>query len=348
MYESFMKRAIELAKKGLGRVNPNPPVGAVLVKDDKIVSEGYHPYFGGPHAERVAIEEAKRKGIDLSDVTLIVTLEPCDHYGKTPPCTDLIIESGIKKVVIGMRDPNPISGKGVEKLKRNGIEVIEGVLKSEVEKVCEFFLTYVSKKRPFVALKYASTLDGKIADVNSHSKWITQKLRHKVQEMRNIYSAVLVGAGTVLKDNPLLTCRLKDGRNPTRVILDRKGFLSEKNFRVFERNAKIIVFTENERAKYPEHVKKVLMDCSTENILRTLHDEGIDSLLVEGGAKMFSEFVKHCDVIYAFYSTKVFGKGIDIFQNVLATVEDPPRFKISHIEHLDTELFMELRPCSQG
>ncbi|MCD6551433.1 bifunctional diaminohydroxyphosphoribosylaminopyrimidine deaminase/5-amino-6-(5-phosphoribosylamino)uracil reductase RibD [Thermotoga sp.] len=347
MYEKFMKRAIEIAKKGLGRVNPNPPVGAIIVKNGKIISEGFHPYFGGPHAERVAIERAKKKEMDLAGATLIVTLEPCDHHGKTPPCTDLIIESGIKEVVVGMRDPNPVSGKGIEKLKKHGIKVIEGVLENEVKKLCEFFITSVTKKRPFIAIKYASTLDGKIADANGKSKWITHRLRPRVHKLRNFYSAVLVGAGTVLKDNPRLTCRTKNGRNPIRVVLDRKGILSEKNFKVFEKNARVIVFTQNERAKYPEHVEKVITDCSVETILKTLHEKGVDSLLVEGGSDVFSEFLKYADVIYAFYSTKIFGKGLDVFSNVQFSVEEPPRFEIARVKTSDTEIFMELRPCSQ-
>lgn len=347
MYETFMKRAIELAKKGLGRVNPNPPVGAVVVKDGRIIAEGFHPYFGGPHAERMAIESARKKGEDLRGATLIVTLEPCDHHGKTPPCTDLIIESGIKTVVIGTRDPNPISGNGVEKLRNHGIEVIEGVLEEEVKKLCEFFITYVTKKRPFVALKYASTLDGKIADHRGDSKWITSKFRFKVHEMRNIYSAVLVGAGTVLKDDPQLTCRLKEGRNPVRVILDRKGVLSGKVFRVFEENARVIVFTESEEAEYPPHVEKALSDCSVESILRNLYERDIDSVLVEGGSKVFSEFLDHADVVFGFYSTKIFGKGLDVFSGYLSDVSVPPKFKVVNVEFSDSEFLVEMRPCSR-
>ncbi|PLV57201.1 bifunctional diaminohydroxyphosphoribosylaminopyrimidine deaminase/5-amino-6-(5-phosphoribosylamino)uracil reductase RibD [Thermotoga sp. SG1] len=347
MYERFMKRAIELAKKGLGRVNPNPPVGAIVVKEGRIISEGFHPYFGGPHAERVAIENAKRKGEDLRGSTLVVTLEPCDHHGKTPPCTDLIIESGIKKVVIGMRDPNPVSGSGIEKLKKHGIEVVEGVLEEEVKKLCEFFITYVTKNRPFIALKYASTLDGKIADAEGNSKWITQDLRHKVHEMRNVYSAVLVGARTVLKDDPRLTCRLKGGRNPTRVILDRRGILSGENYRVFENNARVIVFTENEEANYPAHVEKVPGDCSVDGILKVLYEKGVDSVLVEGGSEVLGEFLEYADVVFAFYSTKVFGEGLDVFSGYRSFVNDPPRFKIVRSEHTSTELFLEMRPCSR-
>jgi diaminohydroxyphosphoribosylaminopyrimidine deaminase/5-amino-6-(5-phosphoribosylamino)uracil reductase len=343
-----MKRAIELAKKGLGRVNPNPPVGAVVVKEGRIISEGFHPYFGGPHAERVAIESAKRKGEDLTGTTLVVTLEPCDHHGKTPPCTDLIIESGIKKVVIGMRDPNPVSGSGVEKLKKHGIEVVEGVLEEEVKKLCEFFITYVTENRPFIALKYASTLDGKIADAEGNSKWITQDLRHKAHEMRNVYSAVLVGARTVLKDDPRLTCRLKGGRNPTRVILDRRGILSGGSYRVFEDNARVIVFTENKEAKYPVHVEKVLNDCSVGGILKVLYEKGVDSVLVEGGSEVLGEFLEYADVVFAFYSTKVFGEGLDVFSGYRSSVSDPPRFRIVRSEHTDTELFLEMRPCSRG
>jgi diaminohydroxyphosphoribosylaminopyrimidine deaminase/5-amino-6-(5-phosphoribosylamino)uracil reductase len=220
-------------------------------------------------------------------------------------------------------------------------------LEEEVKKLCEFFITYVTKKRPFVALKYASTLDGKIADHRGDSKWITSKFRFKVHEMRNIYSAVLVGAGTVLKDDPQLTCRLKEGRNPVRVILDRKGVLSGKVFRVFEENARVIVFTESEEAEYPPHVEKALSDCSVESILRNLYERDIDSVLVEGGSKVFSEFLDHADVVFGFYSTKIFGKGLDVFSGYLSDVSVPPKFKVVNVEFSDSEFLVEMRPCSR-
>jgi len=344
-FEIYMEKAIQLAKKGLGRVNPNPAVGAVIVKNEKIVSEGWHQYYGGPHAERIAIEKALRKGIDLNGAVLFVTLEPCDHFGKTPPCTDLIIKSGIKKVVVGMKDPNPFSGEGLNKLKKHGIEVHTGILEEKIRKLNEFFLKYVLKKKPFVALKYAATLDGKIADENGNSKWITNKLRKKVQYFRNIYSAVLVGAGTVLKDDPKLTCRIENGRNPVRVILDREGILAKRKLNVFANDTKVLVFTESDK-KYPGSVK-VYRATSQEDILKQLYIEEIDSVLIEGGSKIFSQFLNYADAIYAFYSTKIFGKGLDIFSDAAFHVDDSSKFKIVDYQVEDTEIFLELRACSQ-
>lgn len=217
--QDYMKIALELAKKGCGFVNPNPMVGAVIVKDNKIIGKGYHEKYGGLHAERNAIANCKQppKG-----GTIYVNLEPCCHYGKTPPCTEAIIKSGIKRVVIGTLDPNPlVAGKGSEILKNNGIEVIDGILSDECKILNEVFFHFIKTRTPYVVMKYAMTIDGKIATVSGKSKWITGEMsRENVHNDRNKYSAIMVGVGTVLADNPLLTCRIKDGRNPIRIICD--------------------------------------------------------------------------------------------------------------------------------
>lgn len=344
-FEFYMEKAIQLAKRGLGRVNPNPAVGAVVVKDGRVISEGWHQYYGGSHAERIAIEKAMKKGIDLSDAVLFVTLEPCDHFGKTPPCTDLIIESGIKRVVVGMKDPNPASGNGLNKLREHGIEVHVGILEEKIRDLNKFFLKYILKKKPFVALKYAATLDGKIADINGDSKWITNKLRKKVQHLRNTYSAVLIGAGTVLKDDPKLTCRIKNGKNPVRIILDSEGVLAEKELNVFTNNARVLVFTRSDK-EYPSNIE-VHKTTNQEDILKQLYIEKIDSVLIEGGSKVFSQFLDYADIIYAFYSTKIFGRGLDIFSGMVSYVNDLPRFEILDYQVEDTEFFLELKVCSQ-
>lgn len=224
MNKKYMERALELAEKGVGRVNPNPLVGAVIVKEDRILSEGWHEQFGGPHAEVNAFNRASE---DVSGATLYVTLEPCSHYGKTPPCAEAIIQKKISKVVIGMIDPNPlVAGKGVELLRKSGIEVISGVLESECRKQNEIFIKYIQSQLPFVILKSAMTLDGKIATSTGDSKWITgESSRKHVHELRNRVSGIMVGIGTVLQDNPHLTTRLESTSvsHPIRIVVDSMG-----------------------------------------------------------------------------------------------------------------------------
>lgn len=219
MDEKYMKLAMNLAKRGEGKVNPNPLVGAVIVKDNKIISKGYHREFGGNHAE---IEAFNNLDSNSDGATMYVTLEPCSHYGKTPPCVDKIIENKISKVIIGCSDPNElVKGKGIEKLKNAGIEVKISNLESECKKLNETFIKYIKVKKPFVVLKNAMSLDGKISTYTGQSKWITgEKSRESVHNLRNKYMGIMVGVNTVIKDNPELTCRLKNGRNPVRIIVD--------------------------------------------------------------------------------------------------------------------------------
>lgn len=207
--ERFMRRALELAERGLYTASPNPMVGAVLVKDGEIVAEGWHERVGMPHAEAVAIGKA---GERAKGATLYVNLEPCCFHGRTPPCTKAIIEAGIRRVVVATRDPNPlVNGKGIEELKAAGVEVVEGVLKEEAERLNEQFLTFMRKRRPFFALKFAMTLDGKIASRMGASRWITSEgARRLAHELRARHDAVMVGVRTVLLDNPLLTPHMLD------------------------------------------------------------------------------------------------------------------------------------------
>lgn len=217
----FMARAITLAYKGAGRVNPNPMVGAVLVKDGRIISEGYHRAFGEFHAERNCLLNCTQ---DTDGAVLYVTLEPCCHYGKTPPCTEIIIEKGIKKVVVGAMDPNPlVAGKGVEILRNHGITVVTGVLEKECREQNRIFFHYITTGKPFVTLKYAMTMDGRIATWSGKSKWITgEAARRQVHMDRNLFSAIMTGRGTIEADDPLLTCRIPEGRNPLRILCDTK------------------------------------------------------------------------------------------------------------------------------
>ena len=219
--EEYMARALALAERGVGKVDPNPLVGAVLVKDGRIIGEGAHERFGAPHAERNALAACKE---DPRGAALYVTLEPCCHWGKTPPCTEAILQSGVARVVIGSDDPNPlVAGGGVKRLREGGVEVTRGVLQSACDAENEVFFHFIRTGRPFCLLKYAMTMDGKSACVSGKSQWITgETARRRVHADRNRYAAVLVGVGTVIADDPLLTCRIPDGRNPLRVVCDTR------------------------------------------------------------------------------------------------------------------------------
>ncbi len=214
-----MRMALELAKKGCGFVNPNPMVGAVLLKEGRVIGTGYHGRYGGPHAERNALAGCEESP---EGATLYVTLEPCCHYGKTPPCTEAILNAGIRRVVVGSFDPNPlVKGKGIRILREKGVEVTEGILKQECDRLNEVFFHFIQTGRPYVVMKYAMTMDGKTAAYTGDSKWITgDAARENVHKDRLRYSAIMVGIGTILADDPLLTCRIEGGRDPLRIICD--------------------------------------------------------------------------------------------------------------------------------
>ena len=234
-HEEYMRRALELSLRGTGRVSPNPLVGAVIVKGGRIIGEGWHAVFGGLHAERAALENCRSRGEDPAGAEIYVTLEPCCHHGKQPPCTDALIEAGIRRVFTGSGDPNPkVAGKGIRILREHGIEVTEHLLEEECRKVNEVFFHYITTGLPLIVLKYAMTLDGKIACFTGASRWVTgEAARRHVHETRNRLSAIMAGVGTVLADDPLLTCRLGEsgngpdetgstaaGRDPVRIICD--------------------------------------------------------------------------------------------------------------------------------
>ena len=217
--QEYMLRAIQLAKKGEGWTNPNPMVGAVIVKDGKIIGEGYHKKYGELHAERNAIASLTESA---EGAVIYVTLEPCCHHGKTPPCTEAIIEQKIRKVVIGSRDPNPkVAGKGVQMLREAGVTVVEDFMREECDQLNPVFFHYITTKTPYVVMKYAMTLDGKIATKTGASKWISgEEARSLVHEMRHDYMAIMAGIGTVLADDPMLNVRLEGKKSPVRIICD--------------------------------------------------------------------------------------------------------------------------------
>ena len=306
--EKYMRMAIELAKRGAGAVNPNPMVGAVVVKNGEVIGRGYHKFFGGPHAEVYALEEAGEKA---EGATIYVTLEPCSHYGKTPPCAKKIIDMGIKKCFIGSSDPNPkVAGRGVAMLKEAGIEVVENVLKEECDEVNQVFFKYIKTKIPYLFVKCGITLDGKIALSNGISKWITNSIaREKVQYYRNKFMGIMVGINTVLTDNPSLTARIENGVNPFRIIVDPNLQIDE-NCKVVKNNedekTMIItsqknLFTEDtenteiqikqKRLSEENKVKFIFIDgekFSFRKMLEEIGKVGIDSILLEGGETLIS------------------------------------------------------------
>ena len=217
--KDYMRLALQLAERGLGWTSPNPAVGAVIVRDGTILGQGWHEAYGKPHAERNALASCTG---DPTGGTMYVTLEPCCHYGKQPPCTDAIIAAGIRRVVIGSADPNPlVAGKGIAQLRAHGIEVTEHILKEECDSLNKVFFHYITTKRPFVTMKYAMTMDGKIAAYTGLSKWVTgEAARDHVQRQRHQNSGIMAGVGTILADDPMLTCRMKGGKNPIRIVCD--------------------------------------------------------------------------------------------------------------------------------
>ena len=328
LHERFMSRCLELAEKGTGYVSPNPMVGSILVVDGKVIGEGYHEQFGGPHAEVNAIASVQDHAL-LRQSTLYVNLEPCSHYGKTPPCSDLIIEKKIPKVVVACRDPHKkVAGRGIQKLREAGIEVVEGVLEKKSLKMNEAFFKSHLENMPFVSLKLAQTLDGKIATTKGLSKWITDReARAHVHKLRGRYDAVLTGAGTVLADDPLLTVRHVQGRNPLRIVLDRTLRLAETS-KVFNDEARTLLFTSGKRVDTmkidrlrQKGVEVVCInercdDLDLEEILRFLHSKGILSVFVEAGSRLSASFLrsKLVDKVYLYVAPKLFGgDGLDSF-----------------------------------
>ena len=356
--ESYIQLALEIAKKGIGEVSPNPLVGCILVKDDRIIGAGYHEKFGENHAEVNAIENAKES---LDGSTLFINLEPCSHFGKTPPCVDKIIDVKIKKVVIGTLDMNPlVSGNGVKKLKSAGIDVKVGILEKECIDLNKFFFKYITENIPYISLKAAQTLDGKIADIKGGSRWISSmQSRRFVHQLRANYDAVLVGAGTVNQDNPSLTVRLTDGRNPRRIILD-SGLVLNIDRRLFTRNNdhKTILVTSRNIEKKQKVKKleslgvKVLYarqdkngNLNLKSVLKELAENQIASILVEGGSRVFSSFIKSglYDDMYLFISPKIIGNGIPVVENIgVKNIKGTLKVKIKNYELKGDDLMLKL------
>ena len=318
----YMRRAIELAERGVGFTNPNPMVGAVIVKGGKVIGEGWHERCGDWHAERNAFKNCT---VPAEGATMYVTLEPCCHYGKTPPCTEAIIEHGIARVVVGMEDPNPlVAGKGIALLREAGIEVVCGVEEEALREQNRVFLKYISTKLPWVAMKTAMTLDGKIATRTGDSKWITgAEARAYVHELRHRFMAILVGIGTVVADDPLLNCRIEGRgvRQPIRVVVDSNARLSLDSqlvktageYRTIVAHTR---FAPEERVKALRETGVEMLLCKEKeglvdvrNLLELLGLSGIDSILLEGGGSLNYTFLSEglADELYAFIAPKIVG-----------------------------------------
>lgn len=342
MDEKYMRRALELALKGWGKTNPNPLVGAVIVKEGRIIGEGAHERLGGPHAEINALMEA---GDDAWGSEIYVTLEPCSHYGRTPPCAKALIEAGVAKVIIAMEDPNPkVSGRGIHMLREAGIHVETGVLEEEAEKLNEIFIKYVTRRSPFVIMKTAMSMDGKIASYTGDSKWITgEKAREYVHTIRDRVSSIMVGINTVMRDNPYLTARIKnkEASNPVRIIVDSKGRipLDSNVLNISEKSGAVIATTElmpsDKEKQLQEMGAKVIRVGLNENqvnlsqLMNELYNMEIDSVLLEGGSSLNASALESgiVDKMMFFIAPKIIGglnapgpvggKGIEKVQNAL-------------------------------
>jgi diaminohydroxyphosphoribosylaminopyrimidine deaminase / 5-amino-6-(5-phosphoribosylamino)uracil reductase len=311
--EIFMRRAFQLALLGAGSVSPNPMVGCVIVHGDNIIGEGWHQRYGGPHAEVVAVESVKDRLL-LKESTVYVNLEPCSHFGKTPPCADMLISLGVKKVVISNLDTNPlVSGEGIKKLRAAGIEVLTGILAETGRHLNRRFFTFIEHRRPYIILKWAETSDGFIARENYESKWISNEFsRQLVHKWRSEEDAVLVGTRTAAHDNPSLNVRDWSGRDPVRIVLDRFLKLSEK-LSLFDRKQKTVCYNV---LKHEEHDNLTLIrvdeDDFLRNVVHNLWQHRIQSVIIEGGASTLNLFIENnlWDEARIFRSARTFSKGI--------------------------------------
>lgn len=353
---AYMQLALQLAQKGCGFVSPNPMVGAVIVKDERIIGSGYHERYGEPHAERNALASCTESP---KGATLYVTLEPCCHHGKQPPCVDAIINAQIRRVVVGSGDPNPlVAGKGNDILRANGIEVTEHVLEEECKKLNYVFFHFIQTKRPYVVMKYAMTLDGKIATYTGASKWITGvKARAYVQQQRHRYRAIMVGVGTVLADNPLLTCRMEGGRNPIRIICDSRlrTPLDSQIVQTANNVPTILATCCQDTDKYTAFqqagchilpIDELEGHLNLSTLMRHLGEHGIDSILMEGGATLNWSALKSGIVqkVEAFIAPKLFGGELaksPIGGNGYATPAECVILKNQHICQLGEDILIE-------
>lgn len=359
----YMEMALSLAEKGKGFTSPNPMVGAVVVKDGKVVGKGYHQVCGGPHAEVHAIDDA---GEEARDATIYVTLEPCNHTGKTPPCSQKILRAGIKEVVMAMADPNPVASGGADFLRAGGITVRSGICEDKAKKLNEIFIKHAVTKKPFVILKYASTLDGRIATRTGDSKWVSgPESRAYVHEIRHLVDGIMVGIGTVLADDPSLTTRIPGikGRDPRRIILDTRLRMPEdaKMLHLESDSGTMIVsgaggahdaaYTEKKARLEAKGVTVIEAETNNghidlEKLMPVLGSLGISSLLIEGGSHVLASAL-HAGIVdkaVLFYAPKILGgdDGAPVFKGVgPELMKDAIRLKDMDIRRLGDDLVIE-------
>ncbi len=373
----FMRRALELARRGEGFVEPNPMVGCVLVREGQIVGEGFHRRFGGPHAE---VEALRAAGERAHGATAYVTLEPCSHHGKTPPCTDALLAAGVRRVVVALRDPNPaVHGQGLQILRNAGVEIVENVLTEEVRDLLAPYTTLLEKRRPWIIAKWAMTLDGRSASRSGSSQWISgEPSRLVVHRLRARMDGILVGAGTVRCDNPRLTVRLLDreerARTPLRIVLDSRAEipLTSRLIQTARETPLLVVVGDDaspakmtalrqtgcEVLPIPAVAKGELLENryarQIETLLTTLAERNLTNLLVEGGSRVFGLLFDWglIDEVHAFIAPKLIG-GKDAVPAIagrgLADMEFPYRLKSPQISILDDDVYVCGRMvCSHG
>lgn len=352
----FMERALRLAEKGVGSTSPNPMVGAVLVKDGEIIGEGFHKKAGEPHAEVLALKQA---GERARGAELFVTLEPCSHYGRTPPCVQAIIKAGVTGVVAAMEDPNPlVSGRGIKMLEEAGIQVRVGVMEERARKLNEVFIKYITTKKPFVVGKIAQSLDGKIALSSGISRWITgEPARIRAHELRSRYDAVMVGIGTVLADDPLLTCRLPSReKDPVKIVVD-STLKIPVNARLFQDSGKVIIAATQKADRQKMRVLKELGAdiIETESnggdmvnlpqLFEILGTMGITGVLVEGGSRLLASLSKEelLDKLIIFVAPRLIGaEGLSSVGNLFVDeLKKTPRFTIGSLEQIGEDIMLE-------
>ena len=354
-----MQLAYNLAKKGCGGVNPNPLVGAVIVKDGEIIGEGYHEICGGPHAEVNAFRFAKES---VEGATMYVTLEPCSHFGKTPPCAQAVVDNKIARVVIGMLDPNPlVSGRGVKLLQEHGIEVESDFLSAELAQMNRVFLKFIQDKKPYVIMKTAMTLDGKISSRTGDSRWVSnEQSRAKVHELRNELMAIMVGVDTVIADDPILTTRLtsnREGRNPIRIVVDSKARipLDSKILNTTAEAKTIVAVTSLADRNKVDQIKalgnEVIFIGEKDNrvdlnlLMQTLGEKGIDGILLEGGATLNYAALESqiIDEVHAYIAPKLIG-GYDAKTPVggkgIEKMKDAVNLQNIHFENIADDILV--------
>lgn len=350
--EIYMSMALELAEQGKGTVSPNPMVGCVIVKGEEVIAEGFHEKFGEDHAEVNAINKVNG---ELNGCTVYVTLEPCTHIGKTPPCVDLLISKKPKRVVIAMEDVNPVvKGMGIAALKRNGIKVTVGVMEEEARALNRTFIVNQEKKRPYITAKVALTLDGFMAEEDHKSKWISgTKSREDVHKIRSEVDAILVGKGTVIHDNPKLDVRLVEGKNPTRIIFDTHlGTPPSSLVYTADKNEKSTIIVYSDDTKVDNFQAKGIDLCKVnenkngkvdiaEALEKLFIEQNIGHILLEGGSELFSSFneLDLIDEIIVYQTSKIIGRGISPFSRITPqSLTEDSKFNLETLKQMDNDV----------